>query len=62
MPTDALPSWRDAGPKQAVVEFVSAVTDAGASTFVPEADRIAVFDNDGTLRTERPLYTQMARP
>src|SRR4051812_5211351 len=60
MPTDSLPSWRDTSTKQSIIDFLGAVTDSGASTFVPEVDRIAVFDNDGTLSTERPLYTQMA--
>jgi hypothetical protein len=60
MATDALPGWRDTPRKQAIVDFVTAITDPGAASFVPEVDRVAVFDNDGTLTTERPLYTQMA--
>src|SRR4051812_40821773 len=57
--SDALPSWRATPPKSAIVEFIAAVTDAESDSFVPEADRIAVFDNDGTLSTENP-YTQLA--
>jgi hypothetical protein len=60
MTSDSLPSWRDTPIKTAITEFVAAVTNADAPTFVPEIDRIAVFDNDGTITTERPLYTQMA--
>jgi len=57
---DPLPSWRDTGPKAAILEFVSAVTDPGSPDLVPERDRVAVFDNDGTLATEMPMYTQFA--
>ena len=56
---DPLARWRDTPAKSSIVEFVSAVTDSGSDTFVPEADRVAVFDNDGTLSTENP-YTQLA--
>lgn len=56
--TDPLPSWNDGQPKQAIVEFVTAVTTDGSPDFVPKADRIAVFDNDGTLWSERPVYFQ----
>jgi hypothetical protein len=44
-----LPSWNDGPAKQAIVRFVRVVTTAGSPTFVPPAERIAVFDNDGTL-------------
>jgi hypothetical protein len=57
---EQLPGWRETGVKQAIVEFVAAVTDRGSPDFVEEADRIAVFDNDGTLWTEQPLYAQLA--
>jgi haloacid dehalogenase-like hydrolase len=57
---DQLPSWRDTPAKRAVTEFVVAVTDPGSADFVAEADRIAVFDNDGTLWTEQPMYAQLA--
>ncbi len=55
---DPLPSWNDGAAKQSIIEFVSKVTTAGTQDFVPEHDRIAVFDNDGTLWVEHPLYTQ----
>jgi hypothetical protein len=60
MAADPLPSWSDTTPKQAILAFVAAVNDPTAGDFVPEADRVAVFDNDGTLATEMPLYTQLA--
>jgi phosphoglycolate phosphatase-like HAD superfamily hydrolase len=53
-----LPSWQDGPAKQAIVEFVQAVTDKDSKDFVPAADRVAVFDNDGTLWSEQPLYFQ----
>ncbi len=53
-----LPSWTDGPHKTAILEFVEAVTDPKAATFVPPEDRIAVFDNDGTLWAEQPLYFQ----
>jgi hypothetical protein len=55
---DPLPSWNGTGPKTAIVSFVENVTHAGSSEFVPEAARIAVFDNDGTLWSEQPMYFQ----
>jgi phosphoserine phosphatase len=57
--TDPLPSWKDGPSKQAVLKFVADVTKEGAS-FVPVAERIAVFDNDGTLWSEQPFYFQLA--
>ena len=59
MTADELPSWRETTAKQSVVEFVAAVTDRDSPDFVPERDRVAVFDNDGTLWTERPVYAQL---
>jgi phosphoglycolate phosphatase-like HAD superfamily hydrolase len=56
--TDPLPSWNDGPAKSAIVEFVDAVTTEGGADFVAPADRIATFDNDGTLWVEHPLYTQ----
>jgi phosphoglycolate phosphatase-like HAD superfamily hydrolase len=56
---DALPSWNDGAPKQAIVEFVAAVTDEKGKDYVEPAERIAVFDNDGTLWIEQPVYTQL---
>lgn len=52
-----LPSWKDGGAKSAIVAFVEAVTTPG-DAFVAEPDRVAVFDNDGTLWSEQPLYTE----
>ncbi|WP_058554529.1 HAD family phosphatase [Thiohalocapsa sp. ML1] len=57
---DPLPSWRDGPTKAALTGFVAAVTDAGSPDFVPAPERIAVFDNDGTLWVEQPMYTQLA--
>ena len=54
----ALSAWRDGAPKQAILDFVARVTTAGHPDFVPAADRIAVFDNDGTLWVEQPLPVQ----
>ncbi|WP_283950765.1 HAD family hydrolase [Pedosphaera parvula] len=55
---DALPSWNDGAAKQAIIQFVTDVTTAGGRKFVPAAERIATFDNDGTLWVEQPMYTQ----
>jgi phosphoserine phosphatase len=55
---DPLPSWNDGPARQAIVEFVEAVTTEGGADFVPPADRIATFDQDGTLWVEQPLYAQ----
>src|SRR5579872_464416 len=60
MSADELASWRETTAKQSIVEFVAAVTDPDSPDFVAEPDRIAVFDNDGTLWTERPVYAQLA--
>jgi phosphoglycolate phosphatase-like HAD superfamily hydrolase len=56
---DPLPSWNDGPAKQAIVKFVHATTDAGGPEFVAPADRIATFDQDGTLWVEQPIYTQI---
>jgi phosphoserine phosphatase len=56
--SDPLPSWNDGPAKQAIVEFVEAVTTEGGADFVPPDDRIATFDQDGTLWVSHPLYTQ----
>jgi hypothetical protein len=58
--TDALPSWNDGATKNAINEFVSRVTVQGGPDFVLPAERIAVFDNDGTLWLEQPMYVQLA--
>ena len=57
---DALPSWNDGKARQAIVDFVKRVTTKGGKDFVPFAARIAVFDNDGTLWAEQPIYFQFA--
>jgi phosphoglycolate phosphatase-like HAD superfamily hydrolase len=54
-----LSSWNDTGTKQAILAFIQAVTDPGSTHFVPPAERIATFDNDGTLWLEKPLYIQL---
>ena len=58
--SDPLPSWNDTAPKAAIVAFVEKVSKDGSPDFVPEPERIAVFDNDGTLWTEHPMYVQLA--
>lgn len=55
---DPLPSWNDTAPKKAIVAFVEKVTKEGSPDFVPVAERIATFDNDGTLWAEQPNYFQ----
>jgi phosphoserine phosphatase len=57
---DPLPSWNDTSPKKAVIAFVERVTKEGSPDFVPRPERIATFDNDGTLWAEQPLYFQLA--
>jgi phosphoglycolate phosphatase-like HAD superfamily hydrolase len=57
---DPLPSWNEGPAKRAIVEFVQRVTETGGAEFVPEPERIAVFDNDGTLWVEKPMYVQLA--
>jgi hypothetical protein len=59
-PTDPLPSWNEGSAKDGIVGFVARITDPSSSDFVPEPDRIAVFDNDGTLWAEQPMYFQLA--
>jgi phosphoserine phosphatase len=57
---DPLPSWNEGPARQAIVAFVEAVTKQGGPDFVAPAERIAVFDNDGTLWSEQPMYVQLA--
>jgi phosphoglycolate phosphatase-like HAD superfamily hydrolase len=57
--TDPLPSWNDGAAKKAIVEFVQATTTQGGPNFVPPAERIATFDQDGTLWVEHPMYSQV---
>ena len=56
---DPLPSWNAGGSRDAIVAFVESVIEAGGANFVPEAERIATFDNDGTLWAEQPMYFQV---
>jgi phosphoserine phosphatase len=57
--TDPLPSWNDGAAKKAIVEFVQATTTQGSPQFVPPEERIATFDQDGTLWVEHPIYSQV---
>lgn len=57
---DPLASWNDTVTKQAIIQFVEEVTIEGLPDYVPPEDRIATFDNDGTLWSEHPMYTQLA--
>jgi hypothetical protein len=59
-PADPLPSWNDTATKKAILSFVERVTKPGSSDLVPPAERIATFDNDGTLWAEQPIYFQLA--
>jgi len=56
---DPLPSWNDGPAKKAIVEFVQATTSEGGAKFVPAAERVAAFDQDGTLWVEHPMYSQV---
>jgi phosphoglycolate phosphatase-like HAD superfamily hydrolase len=58
-PSDPLPSWNDGTAKQAILDFVRATTERTSPQFVPPEDRIATFDQDGTLWVEHPLYSQV---
>jgi len=58
--TDALPSWNDGPVKRSILDFVARATTPGGPDFVPVSERIACFDNDGTLWTEQPIYVQIA--
>lgn len=58
--TDPLPTWNDGASKKAIIDFVTKVTKEGSLDFIPIADRIACFDNDGTLWSEQPMYFQLA--
>src|SRR6202020_8043 len=57
--SDSLPSWNAGPAKDAIVKFVHATTDAASPSFVPVAERIATFDQDGTVWVEHPIYTQL---
>lgn len=56
---DPLPSWNDGPAKQAIIDFVAATTDRSSPQYVPPAERIATFDQDGTLWVEHPMWTQV---
>jgi hypothetical protein len=57
--SDPLPSWNDTAAKKAIITFVDKVTRADSPDFVPVPERIATFDNDGTLWVEQPMYSQL---
>lgn len=57
---DVLPSWNKGSSRQAIIQFVESVSNKNSEQFVPLAQRIAVFDNDGTLWSEQPVYFQLA--
>ena len=57
---DPLPSWSDGSTKSAIIDFVDRVTSEDSPDFVPLEERIATFDNDGTLWCEKPYYFQLA--
>ena len=54
-----LPSWSEGAPRKAIIDFVARITETGGRDFVPASERIAVFDNDGTLWCERPVQVQV---
>jgi phosphoglycolate phosphatase-like HAD superfamily hydrolase len=55
-----LPSWNDGASKKSIIDFVTKTTKQGSADFVPVSDRVACFDNDGTLWSEQPMYFQLA--
>ena len=59
-PDPVLPSWHDGAARTAILSFVDRVTREGGPDFVRPAERIAVFDNDGALWSEQPMYVQLA--
>jgi phosphoglycolate phosphatase-like HAD superfamily hydrolase len=58
--SDPLPSWNDGASKKSIIDFLKNTTTEGSTGFIPQADRIACFDNDGTLWSEQPMYFQLA--
>jgi len=58
--SDPLPSWNEGKPKQTIIQFVQDVTNPNSKNYLPLGDRVAVFDNDGTLWQEKPIYVQLA--
>jgi hypothetical protein len=57
--SDPLPSWNDTATRKAILALVDRVTKQGSLDFVPKGERIAIFDNDGTLWAEQPMYFQL---
>ena len=57
---DPLPSWNDGATKKSITDFVSRATKSGGSDYVAPEERVATFDNDGTLWAEQPMYFQLA--
>ena len=57
--SDPLPSWRNGPAKQSIISFINKTTQTGSPDFVRIEERIAVFDNDGTLWSEQPMYFQL---
>lgn len=57
---DSLPSWNEGTSKRSILDFVKRVTENGGNDFIPAEQRIATFDNDGTLWSEQPVYFQVA--
>src|SRR3954452_14923850 len=58
-PAPPLPSWHDTPTRRAIVAFVEAVTDSAGPSYIPPAERVAVFDNDGTLWCEQPIPIEL---
>lgn len=58
VPSDPLPSWNDGNAKQSIINYVEKVTNKASDSYIEPGDRIATFDNDGTLWTEQPTYFQ----
>jgi len=58
--TDPLPSWQDRDARRQIIEYVEKVTNSDSDQYIPAAERVAVFDNDGTLWCESPLPIQLA--
>src|SRR5438067_11351042 len=56
---DQLPSWNDGATRKSITDFIAKVTKEGSADFVPPAERIATFDNDGTLWGEQSLYAEL---
>ena len=56
---EVLPSWNEGETKKTIIQFIEAVTDTASADYIPEPDRIATFDNDGTLWSEQPAYFQL---